>query len=212
MEYPGRGSGWTAGTLGALLIAVTVLTLARFGERLVSVQGLLPHGHCYLWRPGLVWLHVGSDTLIGLAYVAISLTLGYLVLRSRGHVPFHWVLLAFGVFIIACGATHFMEVWTLWVPRYWLSGAVKAITAGVSVVTAVALPPLVPRALALIEAARLSDARNAERERAVEAEQRQAERIRSLYEVAAAPTSFDEQIEAALALGCEWFGLEAGSV
>lgn len=26
--------------------------------------GLLPHGHCYLWKPALVWLHVTSDLLI----------------------------------------------------------------------------------------------------------------------------------------------------
>jgi hypothetical protein len=29
-----------------------------------SQQWFMPHGHCYLWKPGLVWLHVGSDTLI----------------------------------------------------------------------------------------------------------------------------------------------------
>src|SRR5215831_16300664 len=102
MPHPGRGSGRAAATLGAPLVGAALLA-GRFGERLVSAKGFLPHGHCYLWRPGLVWLHVGSDALIGLAYVAISLTLGYLVLRSRGHVPFHWVVLAFGVFIIACG-------------------------------------------------------------------------------------------------------------
>ena len=173
----------------------------------------MPHGHCYLWKPGLVWLHVVSDALIGLAYVAISLTLAYLVLRARGDIPFHWVLLAFGAFIIACGATHWMEVWTLWSARYWLSGSVKVVTAVVSLLTASALPPLVPSALALVEAARLSEARNAERERAVAAEHRQALRIRSLYEAAADSTpSHDAQIEAALRLGCQWFGLECGNV
>jgi PAS domain S-box-containing protein len=42
-----------------------------------------------------------------------------------------------------------MEVWTVWFPSYWLAGAVKAMTAGVSVVTAVLLIQLTPRALAL---------------------------------------------------------------
>ncbi|WP_276747930.1 hypothetical protein [Chlorogloeopsis fritschii] len=27
----------------------------------------IPHGHCYLWNPGLVWLHLLSDSLIALA-------------------------------------------------------------------------------------------------------------------------------------------------
>ena len=59
--------------------------------------------------------------------LAISATITYLVLRSRRELPFHWMMLAFAVFIVACGATHFMEVWTLRAanPPYWLSGWVK---------------------------------------------------------------------------------------
>ncbi len=169
------------GVVLALGAALTLLWPA-WTRSLVSADGFMPHGHCYLWKPGLVWLHVVSDGLIGLAYVAISVTLAYLVYRARSDIPFHWVILAFGTFIIACGATHWMEVWTLWSARYWLSGGVKVVTAVVSLLTAAALPPLVPSALALVEAARLSEARNAERERAVAAKQRQALRVRSLYE------------------------------
>ena len=122
---------------------------------LLQTDGFMPHGHCYLWRPGLIGLHVTSDAVIGLSYVAISITLAYLVRRARGEVPFGWMLLAFGLFIIACGATHFMEVWTLWTPVYWLSGDIKAVTALASAATAIALPPLVPRALHLIGSAKL---------------------------------------------------------
>jgi signal transduction histidine kinase len=126
---------------------------------LLTANGFIPHGHCYLWKPGLVWLHVLSDLLIALAYVAISATLAYLVYRTRQEIPFHWMFLAFGSFIVACGSTHFMEVWTLWHPIYWLSGALKVVTAIASVTTALILPFLVPRALALIEAAKLSEER-----------------------------------------------------
>ena len=69
------------------------------------------------------------------------------------------MLLAFGAFIIACGATHFMEVWTLWYPDYWLAGNIKMLTALASVTTAVALPPLVPRALALVRAQEVAESR-----------------------------------------------------
>src|SRR5262245_32736792 len=113
-------------------------------------RSFMPHGHCYLWKPALVWLHVISDALIGISYVAISVTLAYLVSRIRT-IPFHWMFLAFGAFIIACGATHFMEVWTLWTPTYWLAGDLKALTALASVLTACLLPPLVPRAVELAE-------------------------------------------------------------
>ena len=140
-------------TLFVLLLWPDLLT------NLLSSGGFIPHGHCYLWKPELVWLHVASDALIGLAYVSISATLAYLVYKTRDDIPFHWVFLAFGLFIIACGSTHFIEIWTLWTPIYWLSGSIKLITAVASITTAMALPPLVPQVLALLEAAKTSEER-----------------------------------------------------
>lgn len=136
------------------------------GEGFFDTSDFMPHGHCYLWNPWLVRLHVGSDMAIGLAYVAISLTLTYLVYQARRNIPFGWMFLLFGTFIIACGGTHFMEVWTLWRPEYWYSGNVKLLTALVSVGTALALPGLIPKALALAEAARLSQERKEKLEKA----------------------------------------------
>ena len=63
----------------------------------------------------------------------------------------------FSIFIVACGTTHVMEVWTLWYPTYWLSGLLKAITALVSVYTALSLIPLVPKAIALPSPAQLEE-------------------------------------------------------
>ncbi|MBI3663488.1 MAG: response regulator [Acidobacteria bacterium] len=117
-------------------------------RRLFSAGDFMPHGYCYLWDPRLVWLHVVSDALIALAYIAIPITLIYVV-RKRRDVPFTWMFLCFGVFILACGATHVMEIWTLWVANYWLSGAVKAITALASIPTAFLLVQLIPKGLAL---------------------------------------------------------------
>jgi len=117
----------------------------------------MPHAVCYLWDASLLAVHAVTDALIGLSYVAISTTLALLVYRTRREIPFHTMFLAFGAFIVACGATHFMEIWTLWQPRYWLAGGVKVVTATASVVTALLLPPLVPRALALVRAAKLSE-------------------------------------------------------
>jgi PAS domain S-box-containing protein len=119
--------------------------------------GFIPHGHCYLWKPGLVWLHVMSDSIIAIAYYSIPITLVYFV-RKRDDLPFNWIFLLFGAFIIACGTTHVMEIWTLWHPTYWLSGSIKAVTAVVSLYTAVELVPLVPKALALPSPAQLEAA------------------------------------------------------
>jgi hypothetical protein len=114
----------------------------------------MPHGHSYLWNPNLVRLHLLTDLAIGVSYLAISVTLLYLVWRARRDVAFSWIFVCFGVFVLACGGNHFMEVWTLWTPVYWLSGAVKFVAATASVLTAIVLPSLVPKALTLIHAAK----------------------------------------------------------
>ncbi|WP_199344862.1 MULTISPECIES: hybrid sensor histidine kinase/response regulator [Nostoc] len=117
----------------------------------------IPHGHCYLWQTNLVWLHILSDSFIALAYYSIPATLFYFV-RKRQDLPFDWIFLLFSAFIVACGTTHLIEIWTLWHPIYWVSGFVKAVTAIISVVTALELIPLVPQALALPSPAQLEQA------------------------------------------------------
>jgi PAS domain S-box-containing protein len=118
-------------------------------------HGLIPHGHCYLWQPELVWLHILSDSLIALAYYSIPLTLLYFV-QKRKDLPFDWIFLLFSAFIVSCGTTHLLEIWTLWHPTYWLSGALKAVTAGISLYTALMLVRLMPQALALPSADQLA--------------------------------------------------------
>ncbi|WP_394846454.1 PAS domain S-box protein [Pendulispora brunnea] len=131
--------------------------MLEFLRRIFSSDGFMPHGHCYLWSPEIVWLHVISDALVALSYTTIPFTLYYFV-RKRRDLPFNWMFLCFAVFIIACGATHYMEIWTLWTPVYRLSGVVKAITAAASVPTAILLVRLVPKALTIPTPAQLSKA------------------------------------------------------
>jgi signal transduction histidine kinase/CheY-like chemotaxis protein len=114
--------------------------------RLFSSTGFMPHGMCYQWQPDILTLHLVADSLIALAYFSIPFTLLYFV-RRRKDLQFNWILVCFAVFIIACGATHLMEIWTIWQPVYWLSGAIKAITALASVPTAFLLVRLIPTAL-----------------------------------------------------------------
>ena len=153
--------------LGIVAAGLLLLVLSPgLLPNLLSTNGFIPHGHCYLWKPQLVWLHVTSDLLIGTAYIAISATLAYLVVQTRREIPFHWMFLAFGLFITACSSTHFLEVVTLWQPVYWLSGDVKVLTAIASVTTALALPPLVPQALKLLQTAKASEERRQQLETA----------------------------------------------
>ena len=119
-----------------------------FLRQLFSSGDFQPHGFCYLWNARLIWLHVISDAVIALAYFTIPVTLVWFI-RKRRDVPFSWIFVCFGLFIVACGATHLMEIWNLWHASYWLAGVIKAVTAAASIVTAVLLVRLVPHALDL---------------------------------------------------------------
>jgi hypothetical protein len=121
-------------------------------------QGFMPHGHCYLWSPPMVWTQVSSNLMIGVAYASIATTLAVLV-RRIANIPFAWVYLAFGSFILSCGLTHFFDVVTVWHPIYWADAGVRVVTATASVATAVLIVPMVPRAVAFADAARLSNER-----------------------------------------------------
>lgn len=145
----------------------------------------MPHGHCYLWIPSLLWMHVLSDTLIGLAYLSISFLLYLLVRKIR--LPFSPVFIAFGLFIGLCGLTHFMSVWTVWNPDYFLDGIVKAATAAASVATAIGLLYIRPQIEEVVHTARLSE------ERRVQLESKNAELeilYRKIMELDEAKTQF----------------------
>jgi signal transduction histidine kinase len=116
---------------------------------LFSSTGFMPHGHCYLWQPGTLWLNVGSDGLIAGAYYAIPFGLYYLVRERRAEIPYPGILLMFAAFIFLCGTTHVMEIWTVWHPDYRQAGLLKALTGVVSVATMLALFRIIPKALLL---------------------------------------------------------------
>ena len=112
--------------------------------RLFSENSLPPHGFCLLWNPALIWLHATSDIVIGFSYYAIPVALAAVVYNRRDF-AFGWLFWMFALFILACGTTHFMEVWVLWHPDYAAQGLIKAVTATASLMTATLLWPLVPK-------------------------------------------------------------------
>jgi len=122
-----------------LLGLVSLTALIWLGSRTLLAANFLPHWYCYLGNQRLLWSNVIADLVIGLSYVAISSTLAWLVRRSGPDLPYPYFFWAFGVFIVSCGATHFMEVLTVWKPVYWLSVAVKIVTAAASAGTAAVL-------------------------------------------------------------------------
>jgi signal transduction histidine kinase len=134
-----------------------------------ALSQFLPHGVCLLWDQSLLLLHVISDSIIALAYYSIPVALIFFV-RKRKDLAFSWIFVLFAIFIVACGTTHVLGIWMIWRPAYWLDGIVKALTAAVSLVTAILLWPLIPKALALPSPNQLRSAYKAleEQNRAVE--------------------------------------------
>ncbi len=122
--------------------------LAAVGEFFNS-EYFMPHGHCFLWQPEILWLHVISDSLIAAAYFSIPFVLIYFV-RHRKDFPFKSVLVLFGAFILLCGTTHLINIWVLWNPNYAFSGLVKMLTAITSVLTFCVAVKIIPQALQLV--------------------------------------------------------------
>lgn len=122
-----------------------------------SSEQFLPHGHCYLWTPGVLWTHVISDILIAMAYFTLPFVLIYIT-RRRRDLPFDWLVVCFGVFIVACGMTHVINVWNVWHAAYWLEAAIKVITAAASVPTAILLWRSLPDILSLPSQRQVRDA------------------------------------------------------
>ena len=154
-----RSSQWWWGLAIVVPIGLLGFTVLLWPNllRVAFNTKFLPHLYCYLGKPGLVWTHVIADALIALSYIAISATLAYVVRVSWKDIPFPRMFLAFGVFIIACGFTHFLEVVTVWIPVYVLSGAVKVFTALASLTTAVLLPLTVKPVGELLNQAKRSE-------------------------------------------------------
>lgn len=110
-------------------------------------QSFMPHGHCYLWEPQIVWLHVISDTIIALSYFSIPILLILVVYKTKSKIPMDWLFVCFAIFILACGTTHLMEIVNIWKTEYVLSGIIKAITAIASLVTAIAMIPVLKKVI-----------------------------------------------------------------
>jgi PAS domain S-box-containing protein len=125
--------------------------------KLFGENDYIPHGYCLLWEPALLWLHVFSNSAIAIAYYTIPFALIYFVTK-RQDLAFRGIFILTGAFILACGTTHVMDVVTLWYPDYWLDGMIKAATALISVVTAVAMWQAMPAALAIPSTAQLAHA------------------------------------------------------
>ena len=114
-----------------------------------DVSGIIPHGFCLKWTPGILWSYVISDSLITLI-ILVPVLLTYIVFQ-RKDLKCPWIYLMFSAFIVpsACGTTHLMSIVLIWHPLYSLDAFIKDLTAAISITTAILLVRLVPQALKL---------------------------------------------------------------
>jgi hypothetical protein len=135
---------------------------------LFNPSGFTPRWQCGVWSEGLGWTHIISDLLIFAAYFTIPIALLVLVLRRRD-APYPVLLALFAAFILCCGATHLVEAIIFYEPIYRFSGVLKALTAGVSLLTAFVLVRAMPAILSapaiLRERESLKESLNVERRR-----------------------------------------------
>ncbi|XP_058729455.1 ethylene receptor-like [Vicia villosa] len=92
-----------------------------------------------------------SDFFIALAYFSIPLELIYFVKKSAVF-PYRWVLVQFGAFIVLCGATHLINLWTFTIHTRTVAivmATAKILTAAVSCATALMLVHIIPDLLSV---------------------------------------------------------------
>lgn len=96
---------------------------------------------------GMVWLALVSDLAIAISYFAIPVTMAIVLRHRKDDIPYPWLWTLFVTFIIACGLTHVVHVWSAFTGTEHLIAYVifGLITAVASVGTAVAFAYILPQ-------------------------------------------------------------------
>jgi signal transduction histidine kinase len=117
----------------------------QFFKKLFDTD-FMPHGHCYFWKPDVLWTNVSGDGIIVLAYFTIPFALYYFV-KKRKDIEYKGMFLLFAAFIFFCGTTHLLDIISVWNPVYRLEGLLKLLTGIISIATAIILIKILPAAL-----------------------------------------------------------------
>jgi PAS domain S-box-containing protein len=147
----------------------------EFFEKIFDSSDWPPRWHCGQWSGFHGWLYIISDLLIWSAYFTIPLVILRYISKKQG-IRFIRLYFLFAAFILACGATHFLDAAAFWVPMYRLNALFRLITGVVSWVTVFYLVKYLPVIFTL----------KPQKELEVEIEQRKRseEKFRGLLEAA----------------------------
>jgi Cu+-exporting ATPase len=123
-----------------LLIGMPIFAMQGSAE----IQGTLASR----MTPNLMMVMAIANGLIVVSYLSIPVFL-LVVINKRKDIPFSWILLLFGAFILACSVTHFVHILGLWWPTDWWQAVFDSLCALISLATALMVWPMLPRIMAI---------------------------------------------------------------
>ena len=158
----------------AILIVLPMVTMGDGTEIRGALVGTM--------TPALMMVMAIANGLIAVSYASIPVFLVVFV-GKRKDLPFSWVLVLFGAFILACGTTHFVHIIGIWRQVDWWQALVDSLCAVISLASAIVIWPVLPKLLAIPSPAQLRTLnRELQREKTT-LEQTQSELRRAYDEV-----------------------------
>jgi len=147
----------------------------EFFRKLFDSADWPPRWHCGRWTEFHGWLYIISDLLIWSAYFAIPTVIIRYISKRQG-IRFVRLYFLFAAFILACGATHFLDALAFWIPAYRLNALFRLITGIISWITVFYLVKFLPVIFSLKPQKEL--------ETEIEQRKRSEEKFRGLLEAA----------------------------
>jgi signal transduction histidine kinase len=127
---------------------------------ILDMSTLTPHGDCLQWQPGLIWLNVVSDAVLGCASFALAVMLVVFLLRRHGDMLRIFIALfgSLAVFAAVGAVSCLLSIVTLWTPLYGIEAAVKVVLALIAAAIGSALLVGLPRLLVMSTRVQLQQA------------------------------------------------------
>lgn len=122
--------------------------IVEYFRKATDTMGFPPRWRSSSWSEAQGWFYIGSELLIGFAYLVSFAALARYLRRCRS-VSSAVLFLFVGLCLLTGAITHSLEALMFWWPAYRLTTIAKASTGLVSLVTVTALLPMIPKLLAL---------------------------------------------------------------
>ncbi|MEO6722312.1 MAG: PAS domain S-box protein [Ferruginibacter sp.] len=138
-----------------------------------------PRWHCGKWSEFHGWLYIISDLLIWSAYFTLPLVIIKYISRKKD-TEFVKLYFLFAAFILACGATHFLDAVSFWFPFYRIDALVRLLTGVISWVTVFFIVRYLPVAFSMRSQKKMEE--EIEQRKKIESELRDSEnQVQTLF-------------------------------